>query len=302
MSTQQTLKNAVLFKQGGVPDETNVITLDGLVFLNPKVGSGDYSDIGNGQMGNTKSFTDENNVTAEFDIPVIGRGGGTAGTSPKIANLLKCCGLAETITAGTKVEYKPGGDLTRGQCKVYTDGYVRLVEGIMCDMEISGKVGDLARIVFSAKGYTTAKPTAEANPIVTLDTENPPIISSATAFTVGGGTINISEFKFSLGNSLQSLYAVDKKEYYLQDFDPSVTTKAIKTKGNETHWDDYVAGNVKVIQIVIGTVPGQIIQIDIPFAKPKEVSESDSNGVVVYDQTYRCQSSVGNDNFTLTFK
>lgn len=302
MSTQQTLKNAVLFKQGGVPADTNVITLDSLVFLNPKVESGEYSDIGNGQMGNMKSFVDPNNVTVEYDINVIGRGGGAAGAAPKIADLLKCCGLAETISAGTSVTYAPGGDLTRGQCKVFTDGYVRLVEGIMCDMKISGKVGDLARITFSAKGYTSANSTAEANPTVTLDTANPPVISSATVFTVGGGTVNISEFEFSLGNSLQSLYGVDIKEYYLQDFDSSVNIKAIKTKGNETHWDDLVSGNVKSIQIVIGTVAGQIIQIDIPFAKPKEVSESDSNGVVVYDQTYRCQSSAGNDNFTLTFK
>lgn len=302
MSTQQTLKNAVLFKQGGVPDETNVITLDGLVFLNPKVGSGDYSDIGNGQMGNTKSFVDPNNVTAEFDINVIGRGGGAAGTAPKIADLLKCCGLAETITAGTSVAYAPGGSLTRGQCKVYTDGYVRLVEGIMCDMEISGKVGDLARIVFSAKGYTTAKPTEEANPTVTLDTANPPVISSATVFTVGGGTVNVTEFTVSIGNSLQALYAVGTKQYYLEDFDASVNIKAIKTKGNEAHWDDLLAGNVKAMQIIIGETAGQIIQIDIPFAKPKEVSESDNSGVVVYDQTYRCQASAGNDNFTLTFK
>lgn len=302
MATQQTLKNAVLFKQGGVPIAANVVTLDGLVFLNPKVASGDYSDIGNGQMGNTKSFVDPNNVTAEFDINVIGRGGGAAGTAPKIADLLKCCGLAEKITAGTSVAYAPGGSLTRGQCKVYTDGYVRLVEGIMCDMKISGKVGDLARITFSAKGYTTSGSTAEANPTVTLDTANPPVISSATVFTVGGGTVNISEFEFSLGNSLQSLYAVGVKEFYLQDFDASVNIKAIKTRGNETHWDDLVAGNVKAIQIVIGAVAGQIIQIDIPFAKPKEVSESDNSGVVVYDQTYRCQSSAGNDNFTLTFK
>lgn len=299
---QQTLKNTVLFKQGAVPTATEVVTLDGLVFLNPKVAGGEYSDIGNGQMGNKKSFVDENNVTVEFDINVIGRSGGAAGTAPKIANLLKCCGLAETITASTKVEYKPGGALTAGQCKVFTDGYSRLVEGVVCDMTITGKVGDLARVKFSAKGYTTAAASSETNPTVMLDVANSPVVSSASVFTLAGDVINISEFTFKLGNSLQALYAISKKEYYLEDFDAMIDIKAIKTKTNETHWDDLIAGNVKAIVVTIGTVAGQIIQIDIPFAKPKDVSEEDQSGIVAFSQTYRCESSVGNDNFTLTFK
>ncbi|MDD5212342.1 MAG: hypothetical protein PHV62_07990 [Sulfuricurvum sp.] len=63
-----------------------------------------------------------------------------------------------------------------------------------------------------------------------------------------------------------------------------------------------MAGNIKAVVITIGTVAGQIIQIDVPYAKPKDISESDDNGKVIYDQTLRCQSSAGNDNFTITFK
>ncbi|MDD5212341.1 MAG: hypothetical protein PHV62_07985 [Sulfuricurvum sp.] len=238
MAMQQTLKNTVLFKQGTAPAATDVVTLNGLVFINPKVAGGDYSDIGNGQMGNTKSYVDPNMVTAEFDIVTVGRGGGAAGTVPKIAELLKACGLAETITASTKVEYKPGGALTAGQCQVFTDGYQRLITGIMNDLKIGGKIGEFAKFTFSAKGYTDATATALANPGVTLDTANPPVISSATIFTLGGGAIPITEFDFALGNQIQSLYAVGQKEYYLQNFDPTIKVKTVKVKGTETHWTD----------------------------------------------------------------
>lgn len=302
MAMQQTLKNTVLFKQGGAPAAIDVVTLDGLVFLNPKVAGGEYSDMGNGLMGNMKSYVDPNMVTVEFDISVVGRGGGAAGIAPKMDDLLKCCGLAETITASTKVDYKPGGALTAGQCQVFTDGYQRLVTGAFLDLKISGKVGEFAKFTFSAKGYTDAVATATANPSVTLDTANPPVITSATVFTLGGGSVPITEFEFSLGNSIQSLYAVGQKEFYLQDFDPSIRIKAVKVKGVETHWDDLLAGNVKAIVITIGETAGQIIQIDVPFAKPKDVSETDDAGKVVYDNTFRCQSSVGSDNFTITFK
>lgn len=302
MSMQQTLKNTVLFKQGSAPSATDVVTLDGLVFVNPKVAGGEYSDIGNGQMGNTKSFVDPNMVTAEFDIVTVGRGGGAAGTAPKIAELLKSCGLAETINAGSSVSYTTGGSLASGQCQVFTDGYQRLITGAMLDLKVGGKVGEQAKFTFSVKGYTDAVATAMANPSVTLDTANPPIVSSATVFTVGGGSIPITEFEFALGNQIQSLYAVGQKQYYLQNFDPTINIKAIKVKGTEAHWSDLLAGNIKSVQIVIGSVAGQIIEIDAPYAKPKEVSESDDNGKVIYSQTLRCQSNVGNDNFTIIFK
>lgn len=302
MAMQQTLKNTVLFKQGSAPAAIDVVTLDGLVFLNPKVAGGEYQDLGNGQMGNMKSFVDPNMVTVEFDLNVVGRGGGSAGIAPKMDDLLKCCGLAETITASTKVEYKAGGALSAGQVQVFTDGYQRLVTGAFADLKIAGKMGEFAKFTFSTKGYTDALATAVANPVVTLDTANPPVVTTATVFTLGGGSIPITEFEFNLGNSLQSLYAIGQKEFYLQDFDPTIRIKAVKVKGTETHWTDLTAGNVKAIVITIGATAGQIIQIDVPFAKVKDVSESDDAGKVVYDQTFRCQSSVGADNFTITFK
>lgn len=305
MSDQLTLKNVVLAKSGALPTAAEVLTTNGLVFCNPKVKSGDYKDIGNGAMGATKTFIDSNWVSSEFEIPMQIKKASALGIAPKLADLLKICGLSETITASTKVDYKPGNsDLAgTGQIKVYTDGYVRTLTGVAGNMKISGKVGEPLSAAFSIKGFlASATPTAEANPVVTLDTGSAPLVSKVTVFTVGGSSLQADSFDFDLGNSIQEVYAIGLAKYYMQDFDPTLTVTAVKIKGtDDVTWTDFATGTVKAILIQVG-VAGSMIEINIPFAMLKDVSEADSNGMVKLSRTFRAQASVGNDNFTITYK
>ncbi len=89
MADQLTLKNTVLVKSGGLPTAAEVVTTDGLVFCNPTVKSGDYKDIGNGMMGATKTYIDNNWVSADFEIPVQLKKASALGIAPKIADLFK---------------------------------------------------------------------------------------------------------------------------------------------------------------------------------------------------------------------
>lgn len=304
MAVQQTLKNTILAKVGSLPTATEVITTNGLVFVNPKVKSGDYSDVGNGAMGAKKTFIDPNYINAEFDIPVQIKKTSALGVAPKLSNLLKLVGLAETVTASTKVEYKPGGTASgTGQIKAYVDGYVRTITGIAGNLKISGKVGEPLSATFSVKGFlASATATAEANPVVTLDTLAAPIVSKVSVLTSGGTTLNADSFDFDLGNQIGETYAIGVSEYYLQDFDPTLSVTAVKTIGtDEATWTDFVAGTVRAIIIQIGA-EGSMIEISVPFAMLKDVSEADDSGKVKLSRTFRAQASAGNDNFVITYK
>lgn len=300
---QLTLKNIVFAKSGGVPTAAEVITTNGLVFVNPKIKSGDYKDMGNGMMGATKTYIDPNWINAEFDIPVQMKKASALGSAPSIDELFKIAGLAETITAATKVEYKPGGTAGTGQIKVYTDGYVRALTGVAGNLKISGKVGEPLGAVFSIKGFMASpEATAEANPTVTLDTNTAPLVTKVSVLTVGGSTLNADSFDFDIGNQINELYAVNLSEYYLQDFDPTITVTAVKVKGtDEAAWTDFAAGTVRAIIIQVGAA-GSMVEISIPYAMLKEVSESDDAGNVKISRTFRAQASAGNDNYTITYK
>lgn len=300
---QKTLKNVVLVKSGGVPVAGDVITTNGLVFVNPKIKSGNYKDMGNGMMGATKTYIDPNWVTAEFDIPVQMKKASALGVAPSIDELLKIVGLAETITASTKVEYKPGGTVGTGQVKVYTDGYVRALTGATGNLKISGKVGEPLGAVFSVKGFMTSpEAIAEANPTVTLDIGMAPIVTKVTVFTVGGAQLNADSFDFDIGNKINELYAMDLSEYQMEDFDPTITVTAVKVKGtDEAAWVDFAAGTVRAIIIQVGAV-GSMVEISIPYAMLKDVAENDDAGNVKISRTFRAQASAGNDNYTITYQ
>lgn len=304
MSIQQTLKSTILVKSGGVPTATDVITTNGLVFVNPKVKSGDYDDMGNGMMGAKKTYIDSQWVNVEFDIPAQAKKASALGVAPKLSNLFKLCGLVETVTASTKTEYKAGGVTTgTGQAKSYIDGYVRTITGAVANLKMSGKVGEPLSATFSVKGFLdSAQATAEANPAVTLDTLTAPLVSKVSVLTIGGATINADSFDFDLGNDIQETYAIGLSQYYIQNFDPTLSVTAVKTIGtDENAWVDFGAGTVRAIVVQVG-VAGEMIEISIPFAKLKEVSEADDAGKVKMSRTFRAQASVGNDNFVITYK
>lgn len=304
MATQKTLKNVILANSSGVPSAADVVTTTGVVFVNAKVKSGEYKDNGNGMMGATKTFIDPNWVNSEFDIPVQMKKASALGTAPSISNLLKICGLAETITAATKVEYKPGGsDEGVGQIKVYTDGYVRALSGVYGNIKISGKVGEPLSATASVKGFMpSAQATAEVNPAVTLDENMAPLVTKVTVLTVGGTQLNADSFEFDMGNEIKELYALDLSMYYLVDFDPTITITAVKEKGtDEQAWIDYASGTVRAIVIQVGAA-GSMIELTIPYAMLKDVAENDDSGNVKISRTFRAQASAGNDNYTITYK
>jgi len=304
MAIQQSIKNTILVKSGGTPTATEVITTNGLVFVSPKVKTGDYEDMGNGMMGAKKTYIDENYINAEFDIPVQLKKASDLGVAPKLSNLFKICGLTETITADTKVEYKLGGVTTgTGQAKLYVDGYVRSITGMAGNLKISGKVGEPLSATFSVKGFlANAQATAEANPAVTLDMLTAPVVSKVSVLTVGGATLNADSFDLDLGNDIQETYAFGLAEYYIQNFDPTLSVTAVKTIGtDEATWTDFVEGTVRAIIIQIGAT-GSMIEISVPFAMLKDVSESDDAGKVKLSRTFRAQASVGNDNFVIIYK
>jgi len=302
MAKQLSSKNTLLFATGAVPTATEVITTSNNVIVNPKPKAIEYKDIGNGQAGNSKTFINNDFVTAEFSVELVSKSSGALGVAPTYADLFKCCGLSETITASTDVVYKPELVEQAGTALSYVDGYKRQIDGIAGDFSFSGKVGELAKFSFNLKGFTTLEPIAEANPAVTLDANKNLIVTSASVITVGGGTIALDSFEFSLGNETKEIYAVGSKEYFIGDFKPTLKVTAVKTKGNDEHWADLNANTKKEVIITLGDTAGDIIEFKASYCQPSDANESDDGGSLIYDRTWVCENSAGGDNFSVTYK
>ena len=302
MANQLTVRNTLLVSTSGTPTATDVVTTDNNVLVNPKAKSIEYKDIGNGALGNSKIVINNDYVTADFNVDVNAKCSGSAGTAPSYAELFKLSGLSETVTADTDVTYGIASSFVSATALAYLDGSKREVSGIAGSFTFGGNVGEIAKFSFSLKGFTTLEETAEANPTVTLDSNSNLIIKSVTVITVGGGTIQMKDFTFDMGTDIQETYAAGLKEFYIQDFKPTLKVSAVKTKGNQTHWTDLNANTKKSVVITLGDVAGNIIEFTAPYCQPSDVSENDDSGKIVYDNTWMCESSAGADNFTIVYK
>ncbi len=301
MAKQLVRKNTLLFSTGAVTPSA-VITTANNVFVNPRPKTLEYEDIGNGMAGNAKTVSLTDYTTAEFSVELIARGAGGAGNTPKYAELFKCCALKETINAGSDVTYTPNLSDITGNAHSYLDGEKRVIEGIAGNFTLNGTIGEFAKFNFSLKGFTDLEPKNEENPAVTLDSNKPLTVISASAIVVGGGSIHLESFDFDMGNEVQEIYAISKKEFYIENFKPTLKVKAVKTKGNIEHWTNFKINDLKEIVITLGNEDGNKLELKIPYANSMDPSESDDAGVIVFEQTYLCQANAGNDNFCLTYK
>jgi len=300
MAKVLTNKAVVLFKYNGTPVAANGITTSNKPFVKPNIKMKHYPDVGQGKLGASKTYIDENQIDTSFDVEVILRGSDKTGvlpkTPPKIAELLKASGLTET--QGTiDVTYTPNhGYVSPSTCIVYQDDEKRTVTGATCDMKIKGTVGEAAKAIFTIQGFTTATPVAEANPTVTLDSNTLMIVSKVTAVTLAGTTLNVTDFEFSLNNDNKLDYATAMSEFTRRDFNPQIKLTGIKEKGNLTAWTDLLAVSVKEIIIVLGSGAGKTLTITATQANTVDIDENDNDGIVAYSRTFDLQGDATGDN------
>jgi hypothetical protein len=305
MAYINTNKAVFLAKNGGTPTSSDSITLSEAVIVNPEVAVIEIDEIAGGTLGTKTSAVDEYHTTTKIDMTTSARTSGTAGTAPAIRELLLSSGLAETVTADTDVEYKPTSAATPSTTiTTYVNDLKRDITGSFADLTFSGKVGEPAKFAFGFAGYTTAAPTAASNPSVSRDTNDILVVSKVSGLTVGGTTLNATEFTFKMNAELNDIYAIDKSEFSFDQYDPTIEITALKTKENEVNgaWKDFINEGLKSIVITIGNTAGNIIELTIPYARLKGLSDSADTNRLVETRTYRAESNSGDDNFVITFK
>ncbi|MCK9372577.1 MAG: hypothetical protein M0P91_05225 [Sulfuricurvum sp.] len=306
MALQETLKNTVIIKSGAVPATTDVVAITDPILLSPKVKTGKSDAIGAGSLASSTGYVDNSDVTAEFSVSMELRSPVTLGTACEASNLFKISGLAETLTATTKAEYKLGGITSSGtgQAKVYNDGFSRLVTGMSASMKISGKIGEPVKVSFDTKGVTTAAAGAETNPVVTLNAGSKIIMSKAnTVVTVSGTTLSIMDFELDLGAKVERSYTSNTNEFYIENYEPKLSITFVKTKTtDENAWTQLAAGGQSVISITVGSTGNQLV-IDAAKAFSDSVDESDDRGRVTMKRAFTLENGgTANNNFLITLK
>jgi hypothetical protein len=137
--------------------------------------------------------------TVSFDVEV--KGSGAAGTAPEIGQLLRGCGLDETIVPSTSVTYAP---VSTGYESLtiyyYQDGVRHILTGCRGNVSFSGEAGGIVKASFKFTGHSVAAAdVAIVSP--SYDSTVPPVFLNAS-FSIDSFAAVIGSLNFDLSNTI----------------------------------------------------------------------------------------------------
>lgn len=254
-------------------------------------------------LGNGGKLIVANRQKLSFDVALAASG--VAGTAPKIGKLLRAAGFAETITAGTKVEYTLiSASFESATFYIYIDGVLH---------KGSGARGT-ARATLDAKGIPVLGVELTALYLAPVDSALPAVtrtgwpielpVNSANTLvcTVNGVNGFYSKFGFDLGNQVShDIFAGGYEQIKIGDRQPSANITILAELLATFNPFTLAGGSSSVpVQVVHGATAGSKVQIDLK-TKITGVNNTDINGSVGYDLALYPEPVDGNDEIKLTF-
>lgn len=229
---------------------------------------------------------------------------GTAGTAPIWAPLMRGCGFAQTISAGTSVTYNP---VSSGFESVSIDLWIDAIRYQLvgargtCVIRIEMGIPYLEWTFWGlftrpdAASFITPTVTAARKPIAAQSVNTP-------TFTINSVALGLRSFVLDCGNNVVPRFTMGvAPEILLTDRAESLTMQ-IEARSLAT-FDPYglaEAGTLVPIALTHGTSAGQRVKVNIPAAQLLRTgSPSNSDGLVVLPLTARPIPVSGNDQFTL---
>ena len=243
-------------------------------------------------------------VTVSFNCEV--KGSGAAGTAPEIGQLLRACGLGETIVASTSVTYAPvSTGYESVTMYVYEDGKRIIVSGCRGNVSFTMAAGDKVMAAFTMTGHVAAQ-TDVALPSPTFDSTTPePYIGGA--FTIDSYSAIISALNFDLGNSVSNPESVSGADGYgevyitMRDVNGSIDPLD-ELVATEDYIGNFTAGSTMALASgAIGATAGNILNITMPAVYYRDASSADRDGLASLDLPFGAAESTTDDEVSIAF-
>lgn len=282
------------------------IPMTNVVDANPAAVGADI-DVVCTKMGAKRNYNDLYHTTVNFNVETNLTGtvevydnAGTLETYSNLDSLFLICGLKRDVSIVDQVIYTPDSNASSIlDLKLYKEDVLRVITGASASMTLSGVVGEPLKLAYNLSAYTDLEPTSEVAPDGGCEMANLAIIDKMTGVTVDGGAINMNSFTMNQNVELQDTYATGVAQYDVTDFDPQLEVSALRVKNNSAHWTAFKNGSLSEIIITAITTNGKTIELKIPFGKLMTLEDGDDAGRQIINRTYRCQNSLGDDNFSI---
>lgn len=267
-----------------------------------------------GYMGGSDQLVAARRATIAFEVELAGSG--TAGTAPAWGHLLRACGMAETITAATAVEYTP---VTTGQESVairyYIDGIYYVARGCRGNVEFMLDAYGIPKMKFSFNGFDTNAYTGPVpqntftdwvRPLVITDGNSGDLILGGTfngSWAGGGTSLPSRGLSIDLGNTVSHLKLLGGEAVDITARETKGKMSVALSASDEKTWREDINDNkLTSLGFNFGTAAGNKFSLWAPKVQRIAPDIEDYEGRVLLSTELRLLPDEGNDELTLVVK
>lgn len=320
MPLMNTKRSVMFLKDGATLPVTpaNFLELQEEFAVNPNTDVQEFNRI-SGNMGSYDSYIDPFKVTFSETVSHKMRTSNKAGTAletpPEYGELLKVCGMKETIDTGTPsqetVVYTNTQSPTKGSAIIYLDDKkFTLTDTMVGDLTMTFEAGQAGVVSASLSGYYDAKgiPVDESNPAVTLSSEDCLICTKTDLITAGGTAVKADAIRLTMGADIQDFYGFDDlAEFNITDYNIKLEADFYVDKANyAVEMNKLINQTVEAVDIQMSTddsgnlVSGKSVRLQAQFAKASNRVDSIDQNKVKRTFTWLLQLDTNAEAFSLS--
>lgn len=264
-----------------------------------------------GNLSPSEPVLGKRSVKLTFEVEI--KGSGSAGTAPRIGDLLEACGMAETVSAGSSVVYLPSSTTMKSITFYLYDlqdsgsAVLHKVSGARGSFQLSAEAGNIAKLSFTFFGLYQIPTDATAPSAPTLESTKPPIVESAT-FTLNGVTSLVvagvaldaqnnvvASDDVSSANGIAKFAITGRKP--TGKFSPEAVLLA-----TYDFWTDWKNATARALSLIIGSSAGNKCTVSAPKVTLDSIGSEDGGGILRRGIPFRLAGNAGNDEYQFKFE
>lgn len=240
----------------------------------------------------------------EFDIEIAGAGG--AGDVPAYGSLLRVCGLAETVTAATSVEYSIIEDAQEsGTLYFISEKVQHVLLGGRATVTFTFTPKGIPKFRFTYQGLLGTITDIGAMPAVDQSAWIKPLVVSKanTTMSLHGWAAVAESLTVDLGNTLTPRFLIGDELIAITDRQSSGTA-VVEAKSLATiNWFDIAQSRARdALSLVHGKVAGNIVELAAPKVEIGRPTQGQTDGIVNYSLPLMFCPEDGLDELVLTVR
>nr|WP_272212402.1 phage tail tube protein [Marinicella sp. W31]MDC2878317.1 hypothetical protein [Marinicella sp. W31] len=255
-------------------------------------------------LGNQGMIITGQYATLSGEIEIAGSG--TAGTAPKYDSVLRACGLAQTVTVDTSVEYEIVEDGEEAASIYFiSDKVQHVLLGARGNVSLNFTPKQIPRFTFTMTGLLGVIEDIVAMPAVTLaGWEKPlPVSKANTTMSLHGWSSVAESLALDLGNTVTPRFLIGDELIAITDRVGTGTAVVEAKSLAEINWFAAAQDRTRgALSLVHGKTAGKIVEVSAPAVEIGKPSQGQTNNIVNYSLPLGLCPVAGLDELKITVR